>query len=383
MVTSKSAPERAAMRRADRQTLTGEMTNPRSPSAPARRVTLRDVAKVAGVSEPTASRSLRGEARISARTREIVRQVADQLGYIPNATARNLAKRMSETLALMVPDVTDPVHGQVVSGFEAEATRRGYVLLVCNSRYNPETEARGLYTLVGSQADGIAIFGSVLDPASARSMYFGASRVLICPEHLSELQDSDLPGRIKVDDAAGITEVVNRAVSAGYRRFGYLNGPAVASAVRRRNAAAAELKVRGLERLRVYEYEGMAVGAVATRIVQDGCDLILCFDDQRALRLLSALQIAGVGVPEQIGVVGFDDIPFAAISNPPLSTVAALYEEIGRLACTMLLDQLATGVPAPSVTLRPQVVFRGTTAIQLRLNQPGKERATKVLDPSG
>src|SRR5689334_21609538 len=104
------------------------------------RVRLRDLAEVAGVSEPTVSRSLRDDPQISAETRAFVRQIAEQLGYVPNAAARNLTLRRSLTVGLMVPDVTYPVHGQIASGFEDEATRQGYVLLISNSRYTASLE---------------------------------------------------------------------------------------------------------------------------------------------------------------------------------------------------------------------------------------------------
>ena len=143
-----------------------------------RRVRLRDVAEVAGVSEPTVSRSLRDDPQISARTRAYVRQIAEQLGYVPNAAAQNLALRRSQTFGLMVPDVTDPVHGQIVSGFEDEATKHGYVLLISNFRYEPTQEYLGLRALISNQAAGIAIFGGVVDPALVQPRSRGTNLVL-------------------------------------------------------------------------------------------------------------------------------------------------------------------------------------------------------------
>lgn len=336
--------------------------DPTTTERPNHRVTLRDVARVAGVSEPTASRSLRGNTQISARTRGMVVRVADQLGYLPNATARNLAMRSSKTLGLMVPDLTDPVHGQIVSGFEEEASRHGYVLLISNFRYDQSAESRGLRTLLSNQAQGATIFGGVMDPSLVRSMARGANVVFIGPEHLSALDGFESFSTITADDAAGIAEAVNRAISLGYRRFGYVNGPMVASSVRRRNAAQLAIEQHGLERLRIYEYDHLVVDALSSRLLQDDRDIVLCFDDQRALRLLSALRAVGARVPEQIGVIGYDDIPFAAISNPPLSTVAVPYEEMGRMACRMLLEQTTSGMPQQTLTAAVEVVLRGTTA---------------------
>ena len=170
------------------------------------------------------------------------------------------------------------------------------------------------------------------------------------------------PGTMSADDAAGMTAAVQTALALGYRKFAFLRGPGVASDVRRRAAAAAGLELHGEHRMLVCESTGSGFEALAGRIVQDDRDLVLCFDDQRALKLLSALNRMDVRVPEDIGIIGFDDIPFAAISNPSLSTVAVPYERLGQLACRMLMGQLSSGVPAAPVRLDVQIVLRGTTA---------------------
>jgi DNA-binding LacI/PurR family transcriptional regulator len=326
------------------------------------RVRLRDVADVAGVSEPTVSRSLRDDPQISERTRAFVRQIAEQLGYVPNAAASNLALRRSQTVGLMVPDVTDPVHGQIVRGFEDEATKQGYVLLISNFRYDPGLEYRGLRTLISNQAAGIAIFGGVIDPAVVRPSSRGTNMVFIGPENLSSLNQDPHPATILADDAAGMTAAVTESLRLGYRRFGFLDGPAVASNIRRRTTATSALEAAGMDRLRIYKSADDGFTTVAKRLVQDRRELILCFDDQRALKLLSALNRLGVRVPNDVGIIGFDDIPFASISNPPLSTVAVPYEQMGQIACTMLMEQLATSTASASVSLGVRLMLRGTTA---------------------
>jgi LacI family transcriptional regulator len=323
---------------------------------------------MAGVSVPTASRSLRDDPQITLATRVAVRWAADRLGYVPNAAARNLANRSSKTLGLMVPDVTDPVHGQIVSGFEREVTRHGYVMLMSNSRYDADAERRGLSTLIGNQVEGIAIFGGVMDLAAIHAFAEGTRLAFIGPENLeAALKGFGDQNTITVDDASGVAQVVEQTAALGYRRFGYVSGPTIASCVRRRNACVAAVAAFGLERLRVYEFEDIPIDRLCHRIIRDGRDIVLCFDDQRALRLLGALHDAGIKVPEQLGVVGFDDIPFAGISNPSLSTVAVSYEEMGRLACEMLLDQVTSGdTTSPAATIEGRVVLRGTTANRTR-----------------
>jgi LacI family repressor for deo operon, udp, cdd, tsx, nupC, and nupG len=314
------------------------------------------------------SRSLHDDPQISERTRAYVRQIAEQLGYVPNAAAQNLALRRSQTIGLMVPDVTDPVHGQIVSGFEDEATKQGYVLLISNFRYEPSLEYRGLRTLISNQAAGIAIFGGVIDPALVRSRNRETNLVYVGPENLSSLDQDPYPSTIQADDAFGVTVAVTESLRLGYRRFGFLDGPGVASNVRRRTAAASVVHMAGMDRLRIYKNTGGDFTTVARKLVQDSRELVLCFDDQRALQLLSALNRSGLRVPDDLSIIGFDDIPFASISNPALSTVAVPYEQMGQMACTMLIQQLSTGTTAAPVSVGVELMLRSTTAPRVASN---------------
>ncbi len=334
-------------------------------------MTLRDVAQAARVSEPTASRSLRDDPQISTRTRAVVKRVADRLGYVPNATARNLATRHSQTFGLLVPDLTDPVHGQIVSGFEREASKHGYVLLVSNFLYDPSAESRALRALLSNQAEGVCVFGGVIAPRELAAISPGTNFALIGPENLTALAAPARESAIVADDESGVTAAVRTASEAGYRRFAYLSGPAVASNVRRRNAAQRSVeRDPRLRRLRVYEFDESPISTICERLMRDECDIVLCYDDQRALRLLSALREARVDVPSQLGVIGFDDIPFAALSNPPLTTISVPHQEMGRLACEMLLRQLRTEAPQPAIHVEVRLVLRESTAVTSRRAGP-------------
>lgn len=296
-----------------------------------------------------------------------MKRVADQLGYVPNATARDLATRRGHTLGLLVPDVTDPVHGQIVSGFEREATERGYVLLVSSFLYDPTAESRSLRALLSYQTEGICVFGGVIEPQELAAISPGANVVLVGPENLSAPSTPARESVIVAEDESGIREAVSAAMEAGYRRFAYLSGPTVASNVRRRDAAKQAIERDGrLDPLRVYEFDEAPLEAICDLLVREKRDVVLCYDDQRALRLLSALREGGVDVPGQLAVIGFDDIPFAAISNPPLTTIAVPHREMGRLACEMLLRQLSTEALQPAIQVGVRLVLRGTTAVRSR-----------------
>ena len=216
--------------------------------------------------------------------------------------------------------------------------------------------------MIGNQAAGIAIFGGVIDPALVRPRSRGTNLAFIGPEHLSSIDQDPAASTILADDAAGMAAAVAEALRLGYRHFAFLDGPGVASNIRRRTAASNALAEAGVERLRVYKSAARDGRSIVRKIVQDRRDVILCFDDQRSLRLLSALTRAGVKVPDDVGIIGFDDIPFASISNPPLSTIAVPYARMGQMACKMLLRQLRSETTSDPERVDVRLVLRGTTA---------------------
>ncbi len=335
-----------------------------------RRATLADIAKVAGVSAATVSRALKDDPRISLSTREVIARAAEQLSYVPNQAARSLVMRATQTLALLVPDVTDPLHGQIIAGFEHEAAVRGYSVSIANGLSEPSRERRSLQVFAAQRADGVALMGSMLGQREVVEAIRPTPAVFINSEHPSlALYSADLPtGCIRADEATGVEGLVRHLVEQGCRRFAYLNGPSSASNVTRRSVAARALLAASREglaepHLRPYHSPPDLWRAGATLvapILQDRTrpDAVICFDDKLALALLDAMRDASLRVPEDVAVVGFDDIPFAALANPRLTTVAQPSAEMGRLAAAMLLDALELGQAPASVTLPVEVIIR-------------------------
>lgn len=325
-------------------------------AAPRRRPTLREVAAAAGVSTATVSRALRDDPQISLRTREAVKRVAAELQYVPNAAARSLASSSSRMLGLIVPDVTDPVHGQVVQGFESIAMQHGYTVVIANSVYDPQLELAAMRVFAANLVEGTATFGGMLHPEAVGSEGL-ANVVYMNPEEPGALAAAPERGLITIDDVGGIEDAVRTAVGMGHRRLGFIAGPARASCTRRREAvlrAAADL---GLPPVLVIEAEEVALADVAAWLRAERLDAVLCYDDQRALRLLDALRAEGLRVPEDLGVIGFDDIPQAAISNPRLTTVSIPHPEIGTRAAEALIAGTRGQLP-PSIQVPARLMVR-------------------------
>jgi LacI family transcriptional regulator len=357
---------------------------------PAHRVTIADVAAMSGVSVATVSRALLDYPQVNAKTRERVAQAARALGYLPNRAARSLVLRATQTFGLLIPDATDPIHGQLVAGFEQEAAAAGYTVILANGFDSPERERRALETFVMHRADGIALIGSILSQPEARATVRPSPIVFVNGEHPSLAGNhSDLPtGCIRADDALGIDAAVAHLIEEGYRRFAYVGSPGYASDLTRRRAVARSLKRAGVVgRLQVYVSRAGAwevEAGLAASIAGDRPDVVLCYDDKLALSLLNALGKLGVRVPQDVGVVGFDDIPFARLSSPGLTTIAQPAENLGSRAAAMLLDAIKTGTMARSARLPVTLIVRESTRPSGRTSgaaaQPD-DRATRRITP--
>ncbi|MGZ4769430.1 MAG: LacI family DNA-binding transcriptional regulator [Ilumatobacteraceae bacterium] len=340
-----------------------------------RRVTLGDVAQRASVSVATVSRALSGDPQISEATQQRVRQVAADLRYIPNVAARSLVLQSSATFGLMTPDVTDPIHGQVVTGFQQRVAERGYSVILANGFRDAETERRTLREFAAHRVAGIAVMGSVLRQTEVKRLLSPSPTLFIGSDHLPAAgTELDLSrGCLRPDDRDGMNQVADHLIERGYRTIAYVSGSSGANQIIRRDALIAALAERAQPEPVVFQADDAddaGLRAVTAQIRRSRPDVVVCYDDKTALSLMDELRSAGVGIPEEIGVVGFDDIPFARISNPRLTTVSQRSDELGRISAEFLLATL-DGKRLPLSQLMPvTLVVRETT--------PGPRRAART-----
>jgi DNA-binding LacI/PurR family transcriptional regulator len=332
-----------------------------------RRILLRDVALAANVSDSTASRALADDPRISLATRLTVKAAAVELDYVPNAAARSLRLRHTLALGLLIPDLRDPVHGQIASGFEEEASRNGYCVIMVDGETRPVRERLALKVFAERGADGVAIVSSAISPREGRERTEPDRLVLVQPDHrsLPRRQGPASPGVILTDDASGVRAAVEYLIDCGYRRIAYVEGEAGATNAMRAETVAATLATRGIRgRPSTYSASGetwRAPAALAATIAGDPPDALVCYDDKLALSLMDALRDLGIRVPDDIGLVGFDGIPYAAISNPRLTTVATPSGEMGRLAAAALIRAIKVGSMPDGLLVAPELIVREST----------------------
>lgn len=323
--------------------------------------TVEDVAREAGVSLMTVSRAMNGRPGLSAETRARVLQAAERLGYRPSRVARALASSKSSTLGIVLPDMANPFFAILAKAATDVARAADKNVFIMNTDEDPRVELAALESLRGEEIDGVIVAGSRLPEARLLEAvaYFGAS-VLVN-------RDCSAPrlGCVNVDDRKGAADAVGYLAASGRRRIALLAGPSVATGARRRTAGYRE----GLERSGL-GYEASRVercvptlegGARAARALLERCpriDAILAYNDLAAIGVLRALEESGRAVPADVAVMGTDDVPYAALVKPALSTVHADIPRLGSEAMALLLALGGDGDPAEYPWQSPSIVIR-------------------------
>lgn len=332
-----------------------------------RRPTIVDVAARAGVSKSLVSLVMRGSPRVAPGSRDAVLQAARELGYRPNAAARSLVRQRSSVLGCIVSDLHNPFFVEVADGIEEAAVASGYRALLSAGFLDPAREAAAMETMLELQADGLIMLGSMLETDAIETAARQLPLVVVGRETSSPAMDS-----VRNDDAAGAGAVVDHLVGLGHRRIAHIHAGAVSDAGARRRGYERAMVRHGLA-AEIRSVQGAFTdigGFTAMRAIIESGDLptaVFAANDVAALGALEALDRAGVRVPEDISLVGYDDILSAHSRRVALTTVAQSSVELGRTAASLLLERLRQGrVEARHVVMAPSLVVRGTTAAPRR-----------------
>ena len=307
------------------------------------------MARRAGVSQSTVSLVLSGKGvgRISARTEAVVRQAAADLGYRPNVAARALRTGTARTVGLVVTDVTHPFFGPVLRGAQQAAWRAGYAVALVDVANDPDRERASFEALRAGPADGFMFF--TVDPPEGSG------------EHVVAIEVQP-PGMasVRVDTDRGTELAVRHLLDLGHTRIGHLGSWLDAETFRRRiDAMAALLGDDVPYETAPFDYREACTATL--RLLEAHPTAIFCDDDILAGGVYLAARERGLRIPEDLSVVGFDDLPFARVFEPPLTTVAIDPEALGAGAFEVLLD-LIGGRPAESRVLPVELVVRESTA---------------------
>lgn len=325
--------------------------------------TIREVASAAGVSVATVSRVVSGSHhRVSAATRDRVLAAVARLRYHPNLVARGLKKRVTGTIGLIVPDISNPFFPAIARGIEDVAHRAGLAVLLCNTYEDLAKERIYLTLLEKRMVDGL-IFATVgANTAHLRMLRRGRVPVVL----VARAPDGVEMDAVLVDNRLGAHEATAHLLRLGHRRIAFIGGPPALPVARERLAgyrdALAAARVRADRSLIVegaFRADGGQAAVAALLRRRASFSAIVAANDLMAIGAMEALRLGGRRVPQDVAVVGFDDITFASVVEPPLTTVAQPKYRMGCLAMERMLELLNGADRRPRrIVLEPHLVVR-------------------------
>ncbi len=308
-----------------------------------RPVTIQDVAREAGVSTATVSRTLSRPSVVAKPTRQAVLRAVQKTGYQVNHLARNLRRQRTGSVIALAPNLANPFFSQILAGMSAVLSARNYGLLIADTQMGPDPDERLRRYLASGMADGLVLFDGGLSPAALDVP--GRPPVVAACEWLA----ADLPS-IRVDNAHGAELAVAHLAALGHRRIGHVTGPRTNVLARTRKAGWREAMARrGLPALDAWVFEGdfsMDSGALAAErwaAADDRPTALFFASDEMAVGFLGALRRIGAQAPRDISVVGFDNIEVCAHLSPALTTIRQPRTLIGERAAGLLLDLIGGG----------------------------------------
>ncbi len=334
-----------------------------------------DVAKRAGVSTATVSRALAMPDKVKAHTRDMVMRAVRETGYVPNNAARNLRTNRTRTVLAILPDVTNIFFSLVLRGISDTLTAQGYSLIIADTTNDPARERQYADFVLAGRVDGALLLnGRLLD--LGRAQRASVPLVSLC----ERIANSNLP-HVETENRKAARAITAYLLSLGHRRIGYVRGPAANVLEFDRFAGYRDaLKAAGLAPdasliqpgdFTIAAGEAAALAYLAKNRLPDA---VFACNDAMAMGLVRQLSAAGVSVPSEISVAGFDDIEFAEAYNPSLTTIRQARREIGARAAQMLIDLIeGRDLAAREIHIDAELIVRESTSV--RANERPSRRA--------
>lgn len=307
------------------------------------KVGIKDIAAKAGVSIATVSHALRNPGRVSTKTREKVLAAADEIGYAPNSLARSLRTARSGSIVAIIPDVADSHNSSIIKAIEKVAHSRGYSVLLGDTQGSEQREREFAAMARSGQADGIILMSHRL-PFNVQD---GPLRIEDLPPLVNgcEYAGYDEFPVVGIDDTQAAIDATNHLIDFGHREIAVITGDIESTSTQNRmtgfKAAMADAGLTIDDSFIIYDEYTLEGGERATSTLlmrKTRPTAVLCFSDEIALGCMFVLRQHGFDVPNDISVIGFDNIPFAKYAAPPLTTIAQPGSDIGATCATLLLD---------------------------------------------
>lgn len=304
---------------------------------------------------------MRESPRVSDESRQRVAEAAAKLGYRPNLMARNLAARKTMTIGVLLNDLHNPWFAEVTDGIHASAERHGYQLILASGRRSPRLESRALDTFLASRVDGIIVAGCRL--ASARLEAIASEVALVS---VGRAFSKVGIGSVTTDDAYGARLAVEHLYELGHRRIAHIDGGKGAGASPRRTGY-----LRTMRRLALADAAQVIAGDFTEEAGAHGAEKLLrgsvlpsaifTANDLSAVGTIDVIERGGLGVPDDVSVVGFDNTSLAALNHIGLTTIDQPRREMGAAAAKMLIEVINDRAELSDVLMAPSLVVRRTT----------------------
>jgi LacI family transcriptional regulator len=328
-------------------------------AAERRAVTIVDVAQHAGVSQATVSRVLNGKATVDPAIAARVRSAVRELRYRPSATAQSLVRGRTSTVAMVVPDLENPLFQGILRGVSRSAARDGYRVLVADTAEDA-AEERDAALEARRRCDALVLCAPRMPDEDFAEVVAAAQPVVV----INRAVPHSAAASVGVDYASGIRELASHLLEAGHTRVVYLAGPPASTSNAQRLAGLREFSAAHPE----FEVTELETGSTlddgyraAEQALETGATAALAFNDMVALGLLSRLRELGEPVPGRLAVTGFDDVPTARFATPSLTTMSVPRQELGAQAWQRLRALLEGDAAEHAMLFRPRLVVRDST----------------------
>jgi len=337
---------------------------------------IKDIARVAGVSHSTVSRALRNSPLVNPKTTRQIQRIARDLGYQPSAVARGLVNRKTRTIGVVVTTIADPFVSEVVIGLELAANDHGYSVFLANSNADPAREKSVVHSFAERRVDGIVVtssrVGALYTPLLVQMM---VPIVLINNQHPGQFVHS-----VMIDNVPASREATDHLIGLGHRRIAYVGDRYGHQSDAERLAGYREALGRGalpfLPEL-VAQGDGKPEGGILAMdkllALSDPPTAVFCYNDMTALGVLRSARGHGLQVPADVSLVGFDDLFLASYTQPQLTTVRQPMQRMGRMALESLLKLISGQPSAQAVKVPAELIVRESTAPPNQLSTRGAQ----------
>lgn len=341
-----------------------------------KKVNIKDIAKLANVSHTTVSRALNNKSRIRKETREKILSIASQLGYRPNFVARSLVMKRTKTLGLVITNIANPFYTELAQGIEKTSTKLGYSIILCSTQSDISTEKQYIEMLRSKGVDGIIFSSAHMEDPNILALAEEEFPIVLVNRRTYHPMVKERVDYVGVNNLRGGFLAIEHLIRLGHQRIGVIGGSQESSVgLERLEGGKKALQIYGLEQRNDYFLEGNFLKRSGYQRGNEFIEMahmptaIFATNDYMALGVYQAFLEKGFRIPEDVALVGFNDIEFSSMKGIELTTIGQKKFEMGALAVEMLVERIEKRGDAPpgrEIFLEPELIIRKTCGFHLK-----------------